>query len=194
MIQLASDRLVIRPFLAAELDEVSQLLDVELGEALPPRERGRWLAWTTLAYEQLARMHQPPYGDMAMTLAGSGELVGACGLVPILMPLSLVDGLGTGRETPETARFEPAVGLYWALAPAYRGQGYATEAGIMLMHYGFEGLRLGRMVATTTYDNVASQAVMERLGMRIGRNRFPDPPWLQVVGELRWDEWAVGRE
>jgi [ribosomal protein S5]-alanine N-acetyltransferase len=44
------------------------------------------------------------------------------------------------------------------------------------------GLR--RVVATTTYDNEASMGVMRKLGMRIERNPFPDPPWLQVVGIL----------
>ena len=36
--------------------------------------------------------------------------------------------------------------------------------------------------ATTTYDNAASIGVMRKLGMRIERNPFPDPPWLQIVG------------
>jgi ribosomal-protein-alanine N-acetyltransferase len=41
-----------------------------------------------------------------------------------------------------------------------------------------------RVVATTTYENAASVRVMRKLGMRVERNPFPDPPWLQVVGLL----------
>jgi len=37
----------------------------------------------------------------------------------------------------------------------------------------------------TEYDNLASQGVMRRLGMKLEKTPFPDPPWLQVVGILR---------
>ena len=43
---------------------------------------------------------------------------------------------------------------------------------------------MNRIVATTSYDNLASIAVMRKLSMRIERNPLPDPPWLQVVGML----------
>jgi ribosomal-protein-alanine N-acetyltransferase len=41
---------------------------------------------------------------------------------------------------------------------------------------------LRRVVAMTTYDNVASMGVMRKLGMRIERNPLDDPVWFQVVG------------
>jgi hypothetical protein len=53
-----------------------------------------------------------------------------------------------------------------------------------LVDHAFEHLRLERLVATTTYVNAASIAVMRKLGMRIERNPYPSPPWLQVVGVL----------
>ncbi len=40
------------------------------------------------------------------------------------------------------------------------------------------------MIATTEFNNVASQAVMRKLGMRLERNEYNQPPWLQVVGVL----------
>ena len=43
---------------------------------------------------------------------------------------------------------------------------------------------LGRLFATTEFDNLASVGVMRRLGMRVERNPFPSPPWFQVVGVL----------
>ena len=46
----------------------------------------------------------------------------------------------------------------------------------------FSILHLGRIVATTRYNNTASIRVMGKLGMRIERNPSPDPPWFQVVG------------
>ena len=53
-----------------------------------------------------------------------------------------------------------------------------------MIDYAFTRLKLRRIVATTTYDNAASIAVMRKVGMRIERNPYPDPPWLQVVGLL----------
>src|SRR4051812_50014499 len=64
--------------------------------------------------------------------------------------------------------------------------------------FGFEELRLRRMVATTEHHNIASLAVMRRLGMRIARNRAPTPFFLAVVGILdnphpppSWREWTA---
>ena len=75
-------------------------------------------------------------------------------------------------------------GLYYAFSPASQGQGYATEAVGALIDFAFNVLRLQRIVATTTYDNIRSIGVMRRVGMRIEQNPFAEPPWLQVVGSL----------
>ena len=48
----------------------------------------------------------------------------------------------------------------------------------------YEEAHTKRIVATTEYDNRASMGVMRKLGMRLERNPFPDPPWFQVVGFL----------
>lgn len=48
--------------------------------------------------------------------------------------------------------------------------------------YAFKELQVKRLIATTEYANTASQAVMEKIGMKILRNPLPSPPWLQVAG------------
>ena len=181
---LETERLRIRPFGLDDLDAVHRLLDREVGPegALGRDERERWLRWTVLGYRQLAQLYQPPYGDRAITLRDTGTLIGACGYVPSLAPFDQIPELGRSDGRPRG--FTPEVGLFWALAPAHRGRGYATEAGRALLDHGFDSLGLARIVATTTHDNLASAAVMRRLGMRITRNPHPDPPWLQVVGYL----------
>jgi RimJ/RimL family protein N-acetyltransferase len=75
-------------------------------------------------------------------------------------------------------------GLYYAISPIFQQQGYATETVRALVDYAFQHLNLKRIVATTTYENAASIGVMRKLGMRIEKNPYPDPPWLQVVGIL----------
>ncbi len=182
---LETPRLRVREFDPGDLDAVHRLLDVDLGPegALSRDERRDWLTWTVLGYRQLAQLHQPPYGDRAIVLRETGELVGACGYAPVLDALGQIPSLrGGGPERPGLTSAE--VGLYWALAPAHRGRGYATEAARALVDHGFARLRLARIVATTTFDNAASAAVMRRLGMRIERNPLPTPPWLQLVGVL----------
>ena len=51
-----------------------------------------------------------------------------------------------------------------------------------MIDYAFGELRLWRILATTQYDNLASQAVMRKLGMTVTRNPLPEPAWMQVVG------------
>jgi ribosomal-protein-alanine N-acetyltransferase len=190
MPSLETARLLIRPFTHADLPAVHRLLDHDLAEAEMGNEgrqdldvRRQWLDWTVLNYDQLARLYQPPYGDRAVVLKDDGMLTGACGYVPCLGPYGQVPSLGTdGRHAPALGRTE--FGLFWAISPAQQRRGYATEAGRALIDYAFDHLNLGRIIATTTYDNAASLAVMRKLGMTIDRNPLPTPPWLQAVGVL----------
>lgn len=102
---LATDRLLIRPFEATDLDAIFQILDVELGEGA---------------------------GDAAQIV----------------------------------------------------------QARAALIRFTFTELNLQRIVAMTTYDNVASIGVMRKLGMTIERNPLPEPAWMQVVGVLEQSQVA----
>ena len=103
------------------------------------------------------------------------------GVVPSLGPFEQLPGFG-GDGSP--TRFRPEVGLFWVVAPAHRGNGYATEAARAVIDHGFAVLNLARMVATTERGNATSIAVMRRLGMRVEENPLPQPAWFQVVGWL----------
>jgi ribosomal-protein-alanine N-acetyltransferase len=71
-----------------------------------------------------------------------------------------------GLSTPSfAAHFMPCVELGWRLAAAHWGRGYATEAARAALRFGFEQATLPELVAFTTRENLASRAVMERLGM-----------------------------
>jgi RimJ/RimL family protein N-acetyltransferase len=90
--------------------------------------------------------------------------------------------VGIGTAPP--GRFSAEMGLFWAVAPAQQGKGYATEAGRALIEHAFDAMALHRIVATTEHDNLASQRVMLKLGMELRRNPLSTPHWLQVVGVL----------
>jgi len=180
---LETSRLVIRPFALDDLHSIHQILDVELEpeySRISLDERAQWLQWSVLNYEALAKLYQPPYGDRAVVLKSTGQLIGACGFVPCLMPFEQLPAFSQPSSRPGLTSTE--FGLYYALSPAHHRQGYATEAATALIEYAFSELRLKRVVATTAYENVASMGVMRKLGMTIEKNQSPDPPWLQVVG------------
>ena len=193
MPSLKTRRLIVRPFARTDLEAVHQLLDIDLADApnfvvgpgaLDWARRKEWLEWTVLSYDQLAWLYQPPYGDRAIVLKETGRLIGSAGYVPLLDVYSQLPYFASLPLKPAGRFASTELGLYYAIDPAYQRRGYASEAAQALVDYAFHSLRLGRVIATTSYDNLASMAVMRRLGMRIEKNTEPDPPWLQVVGIL----------
>ncbi len=63
------------------------------------------------------------------------------------------------------AHFTPCVEVGWRLAHAHWDHGYATEAALSALEYGFEVVGLDEIVSFTAVINHRSQRVMERLGM-----------------------------
>jgi [ribosomal protein S5]-alanine N-acetyltransferase len=204
---LETSRLIIRAFQADDLRAIHRILDLTFGdgskiddeEAL--NERRSWLEWSRLSAEWLPKMFQPPYGDRAIVLKSTAEVIGAVGLVPCFDVFEQIPGMS--RSAAESAneqsdRLKPRlqngngpsahrvaeVGLFWTIDPDQQRQGYASEAAQALIDFAFQQLHVKRIIATTEYENAASMGVMRKLGMTIARNPFPDPPWLQVVGIL----------
>lgn len=189
MLTLTTSRLLIRPFSLDDLPAVHRMLDLDPARGDPGsygvlslEQRADWLRWTIQSYSQLAWLHQPPYFDLAIVLRSTSELIGACGFAPCLAEFGQLPSLS--EESSLHGLTWPEVGLYWEIASGHRRQGFAVEAGQALAEYGFQRLKLRRIVAMTAYENAASIGVMRKLGMRIEHNVLQDPPWLQVVGIL----------
>ncbi len=181
-------RLVIRTFVQADLPKIHRILDQAFGDGTQITdqqalaERQSWLQWAILNQQWFPSLHQPAYGERAIVLKSSNELIGAIGYVPCMAPFEQIPGMGSANT--QSRYNTPEFGLFWAIDPQHQQRGYATEAAQAMLDHAFTQLRLKRMIATTEYDNLASQAVMRKLGMRLERNPFPDPPWLQMVGIL----------
>ena len=62
--------------------------------------------------------------------------------------------------------FNPAVDMGWRLKPAFWAKGYAKEAAKACIIWAFEHLKIKELYAVTPLKNVASQALMKKLGMR----------------------------
>ena len=82
----------------------------------------------------------------AVQRSSDGALMGMCGLIR--------------REGLDD------VDLGYAFLPAFRGQGYASEAAAAWLARGFERFGLARIVAITSVDNAPSGKVLESIGMR----------------------------
>lgn len=184
--RLQGDGVAVRPLAASDLQACHDLYE-EIGWSDPSLNaaenlslRRDWLDWTLRSYDQLAALHQPPYGERAIIDHDQG-FVGLVGIVPRLEPFGRLPGLG-GRPA---ARRTPEVGLFWAVRPACQGRGYATAAARLVSAWLFETLGLARILAGTEADNAASIGVMRRLGMRIEPNPGPPSPGLDVTGILK---------
>jgi [ribosomal protein S5]-alanine N-acetyltransferase len=177
---LKTERLVIRELTLDDLEPIHAVLNRCSGSPTPLDERQRWLQWTVLGYEMFAMLEQPHYGERAVILKETGEIIGAVGIVPYLDKFNRVTAFYRAPDAPATAE----VGLFWAIDPAHQGKGYASEAARALIDYLFTVEKLGRIIATTGYDNLPSQRVMQKLGMQVQHLERPQPPDQFVVGVL----------
>lgn len=131
---------------------------------------GRFVAWS--------KMRPRHKFQLAITLGATGELIGNVG-IRADVPGALLAELG----------FE--------LATRHWGHGYATEAASAMLDFGFRSLDLHRIEAHCVAENLASAAVLERIGMqREGQlrqaERFNDRWWdVLLYGILRSDPRPV---
>lgn len=82
------------------------------------------------------------------------------------------------------AHFTPCTEIAWRLAREHWGSGYATEAARECLNFAFATLALPEVVSFTARDNVRSEAVMRRLGMR--QDGEFEHPRLPPGHRLRW--------
>ena len=189
---IVTERLIIREFRPNDLGEIYRILDVELKfiDSLQQDssigQRKKWLDWTIQSYEQNRMLLNPPYGDHAIVLKDSMQMIGACGFVPVLAPLGLVPYYRYIADAKESDQNYPEVGIFFAVSSHYQCRGFAHEAASALIQYGFDKLKLSRIVGITHLYNNPSMAVLKRLGMRI--ETLPHHKWMQVVGILENNE------
>ncbi|WP_367141062.1 MULTISPECIES: GNAT family N-acetyltransferase [Streptomyces] len=99
------------------------------------------------------------WGWWAVEVAATGEFIGFAGLDPVEEGMPF-----TGVEAG------------WRLARPAWGHGYATEAALAVVDFGFEKLGLPEILAVTTAGNLRSRAVMRRIGMTYDpADDFDDP-------------------
>ena len=97
--------------------------------------------------------HQDKYGFslFSVVLKDNGEVIGDCGL-----ETDEIDGKLT-------------VGIGFDFRRAYWGNGYATEAAIAVLKYGFAQFDFDSIYGWIDPENAPSQRVAERIGMTVDR-------------------------
>jgi RimJ/RimL family protein N-acetyltransferase len=162
---LQSERLLLRPFEAADFEAYAALMaDPEVTQPLGHGPLGREDAWRNLAllvgHEQLRG-----YSLGAVVEKASGRLLGRCGL-----------------WQPEGW---PGLEVGWALARSAWGQGFATEAARLWRDYAFAVLGAEELLSLIAPDNVRSQQVARRMGHRPWREAQVRGHTCQVWGQRR---------
>ncbi len=150
-----TERLLVRPWTHDDLatilaiyrdPEVTQFLGAtRTQQSLADSEE--WLARVTNSN----RAAQPGLGSWAVVLRATGEPIGTVALVPL-------DG-------------GPEVEVAYHLGRQSWGHGYATELARGLVAYGFTTVGLPRIVGITIPENIASQQVLLKAGLRQGEQR-----------------------
>ncbi len=189
--KIETARLIVRAFETADLAVIHGILEQTFNDGVALSERAAWLHWSQLNDEWFPRMHQTPYGDRAIVLKATGEVIGVVGYVPVHAPFDQIPELRGADEV--SGYYMTEVGLFWVIEPQHQRQGYASEVARAMIDYAFTELRLQRIIAMTEYDNLASQAVMRKAGMTLTRNPQPEAPWLQVVG-VRENDTLRGKD
>ena len=166
---IETERLILRPYAEADrapFAEINGHADV-----------GAWLggvmdreASDALMTRINVHVEEHGFGVWAAERRADGRLVGAIGL----------------QVVKEGALpFGPAVEMGWRLHPEVQGQGLATEGAAAALAWGFANLPVDEIVAFTAEANVASQAVMRRVGMAPDPARDFDHPRLAEDHPLR---------
>jgi RimJ/RimL family protein N-acetyltransferase len=148
---LETERLVLRPFEAGDLDALYAIQSDE--------ESARWL------YNEPRTLGETQ--DLLARLV-AGDRYSAEG-----------DWLTAAVIKRETGQFVGDVTMQWVselhrtgeigfiFDRAYQGRGYATEAARALLAFGFDGMGFHRVIGRTEARNTASARVLEKLGMRL---------------------------
>jgi RimJ/RimL family protein N-acetyltransferase len=163
----ATPRLTLREMTDADLDDMAALLGDDDVMRYYPRPMSRsdardWIARNQRRY----RVHG--FGLWIVSLRGSGEFVGDCGLT-----LQQVDGVD-----------ELEVGYH--VRPGLQGNGYGTEAAAAARDFARDVLGARRLIAIINPLNVPSRRVAAKIGLAEEKRAVAPDGAEAVIYATRW--------
>jgi 3-dehydroquinate dehydratase / shikimate dehydrogenase len=168
VVTIATERLLLRPWRADDRPAFAALnADPLVMEWFPEtltRERSDALA------ERIERLMEEHggWGVWAVEVPGVADFIGFVGL----------------NAADETLG-RPATEVAWRLAAEHWGHGYAPEAALAALAYGFDTLKRDEIVAIATVGNARSRRVMEKIGMTYDATADFDHPSIPKDSPLR---------
>lgn len=173
---ITTARLLLRPLDLDDLDELAALHAEESFWYYPFRRGCSREETRSFIERALERYDDPGIMIAAVVVTDTDQLAGWAGLsIPTFLPEIL-----------------PGVEVGWRLGERFRGRGIATEAGRAWVRHGFTELGLDRIVSIYEPDNVASGAVMRRLGFSLERETTHPVYGLPLhVLSLTRDDWLA---
>ena len=145
---LETDRLILRPFVPADAADLFEYLNTLTVHCFVDMR----LDSPEEALAEIEKRREDPEYDLAVALKENGKVIGEIFGHP--------EGTAPWNDTADT--FSPC----WMLNSAYQGQGYAYEAARAYFDYLFNEKGIRRIYAYTEDDNLHSQRLCEKLGMR----------------------------
>jgi ribosomal-protein-alanine N-acetyltransferase len=115
----------------------------------------------------------------------------------IWMTIERTSGAPLGFHLLNHIQGESIIQVGFALSQSAWGKGFATEMALALVRYGFVDLGLAGIAGIASLGNVASQHVLQKIGLRRrGERSFPHPAYA-AQGPMAWfecdaSEWTAG--
>jgi len=149
--RIETKRLIIRPYVKEDLEDCFKLMQ--------NKELFKYLDMDVMSYEDyvglfnwLIDSYEVGFDEnfkysFNITLKDSGTHIGWCG----------IGASNCGLKEKE---------IYYLIGREYWGKGYAKEATVALLDYGFNVIGLNEIVAIHKPDNIASKKVIENMGLK----------------------------
>jgi ribosomal-protein-alanine N-acetyltransferase len=169
---IESARLVLRRIAPSDLPFFTRIHSVAdvvryTGHGRPrsAEETQAWLQATLASYDELG------LGQLAVLRKADGALLGRCGLSDFVIEseprANAIARAWFGRaQAPPGLPVIQERELGYTFDAIYWGHGYATEAAQCVFAYEREVLKRGRVISVIHGDNVRSQRVAQRCGLR----------------------------
>jgi len=147
---LEPERLALRRLRASDVDAIFAIIGDDVAMQYYPKtfNRSDSVQWVE---RNLRRYHEHGYGLFAVTLKGSADVIGDCGII---------------RQDIEGGQ-QMEVGYHFRRDQW--GHGYATEAARACMGMAFRTFGADKIISLIRPENVPSRRVAERNGMKLER-------------------------
>ena len=178
---IGSQRLALRPMQVDDAETIARLIrgepDASFGHSRFPYSAIGFADW----FGEMAEKDPAPDIELAVVMRETGELIGETGLYSI-------DWIARNAESGS-----------WLYRAVDRGQGYGTEAKLLLLEYAFDRLGLHMIWAWVKERNPRSQSALRKQGYRdAGRFTWsgygPDGFENARMFDLLATEWRSARD